>query len=453
MLFRIRGVAVFVHGSLPLVVIALSILAIVKSGFPLGAGLAYLFLIVIHELGHALVARTCGLKVHALTFFAFGGLCRNDAPKTYLSAFAVVSAGLAAQFLVLVAALAYMRAIDDPMMGFTNPVTLVFAYMNIFIIVLNLIPEKRPGAYGTDGYLLWKVLSRWIARKPFSYPDTSITFAPDTRLLRLRDFRPDGFSSGIEVLNDNTTPMEFVVRMLVNHLQVSRDDAVRLMVSIHVRGGLLLPLEAGRAEAVAAAIMADAAAASQPLVCRAAIAEPSPPADPGRGSVRLARREDAGRLAKLAETTFRDTFGAANSAEDMDLHCAKSYGESIQAAEIEDVARVTLVIEARGELVAFAQLRWSERPACVSATIPGEIQRFYVVRQWHGMGLAQQLMHAAGTWFAARGTDVVWLGVWERNLRAIAFYRKIGFAEVGEHVFPVGSDPQRDIIMSRSLSQ
>ena len=50
-----------------------------------------------------------------------------------------------------------------------------------------------------------------------------------------------------------------------------------------------------------------------------------------------------------------------------------------------------------------------------------------------------------------RGCDVVWLGVWERNPRAISFYRKVGFAEVGEHVFQLGSDPQRDVVMALTL--
>jgi RimJ/RimL family protein N-acetyltransferase len=49
----------------------------------------------------------------------------------------------------------------------------------------------------------------------------------------------------------------------------------------------------------------------------------------------------------------------------------------------------------------------------------------------------------------ARGADVAWLGVWERNPRAIAFYRKWGFAEVGAHTFVVGDDPQRDLVLCR----
>ena len=90
-------------------------------------------------------------------------------------------------------------------------------------------------------------------------------------------------------------------------------------------------------------------------------------------------------------------------------------------------------------------------PSCVTARAPGEIQRLYVVKEWHGRGVAQALMDACIGEMKVRGTDIVWLGVWERNPRAIAFYRKFGFTETGDHVFPLGRDPQRDIVMVRPL--
>ncbi len=169
-------------------------------------------------------------------------------------------------------------------------------------------------------------------------------------------------------------------------------------------------------------------------------------------SIRYANPSDAKNLAALAEATFRETFGSMNTVEDMNLHCRTSFGGAIQSAEISDSNRVTLVCEDGGTLIAFAQLRWAEAPGCVSAVNPGEIQRLYVAKSWHGKGVAQELMTACIKEMETRQSDVVWLGVWERNPRAIAFYRKFGFAEVGSHVFPLGTDPQRDIIMVRPVS-
>ncbi len=150
--------------------------------------------------------------------------------------------------------------------------------------------------------------------------------------------------------------------------------------------------------------------------------------------------------------TFRDTFGAANAGENMDLHCQASYSEAIQAGEISNPSMVTLLSEEEERLVGFAQLRWDAAPNCVLAKSPGEIQRLYVASDWHGKGIAQELMNACIEELKAHGSDVVWLGVWEHNPRAISFYRKFEFVEVGDHVFPVGSDPQRDIVMSRAVA-
>ena len=60
-------------------------------------------------------------------------------------------------------------------------------------------------------------------------------------------------------------------------------------------------------------------------------------------------------------------------------------------------------------------------------------------------------MAAVDTTARTLGTDALWLGVWERNPRAQAFYRTCGFAVVGTHTFVVGSDPQTDHVMARPL--
>ena len=175
---------------------------------------------------------------------------------------------------------------------------------------------------------------------------------------------------------------------------------------------------------------------------------------PAEGSlpvVRLAHREDAKMLAALAEKTFRDAFASVNTPEDMDLHCRNSYGEAIQAAEIASPGMLTLLCEIDGRAVGYAQLRRGHAPACVVAEAPGEVQRIYVESDCHGKGVAQALMDRCINETSHRGCDVIWLGVWERNPRAIAFYRKLGFREVGEHIFPLGNDPQRDIVMVRPL--
>jgi len=167
--------------------------------------------------------------------------------------------------------------------------------------------------------------------------------------------------------------------------------------------------------------------------------------------IRRAGITDAANLAKLQERTFRDAFEDSNTPEDLALHCEAHYGEAIQQRELTAPGVEVLVCEHDAQLVAYVQLRPGEPPDCVNGRHPVEIQRFYVSREWHGKGLAHELMTSAIERAKQRGADQVWLGVWEHNPRAIAFYRKWGFAEVGDHIFPLGTDPQRDIVMTRNL--
>lgn len=169
--------------------------------------------------------------------------------------------------------------------------------------------------------------------------------------------------------------------------------------------------------------------------------------------IRTATEEDAARLSEIARQTFVDTFAADNTEENMQMHCDATYSEALQLAEIQDPNRLTLLATHEWTIVGFVQLRWGNTPECVQAKSAGELQRLYVDKDWHGKGIAQDLMQAAIDAMRRKGNDVIWLGVWEHNPRAIAFYKKSGFIEVGSHVFPLGNDPQRDIIMMKPLAE
>jgi ribosomal protein S18 acetylase RimI-like enzyme len=159
---------------------------------------------------------------------------------------------------------------------------------------------------------------------------------------------------------------------------------------------------------------------------------------------RRAARRDAAPLAALAARTFADTFGADNTPEDLRAHLASAYGEALQAREIADPAFRTLLACQGDALVGFAQVRRQAFPACVVAPRPVELYRFYLDRAFHGTGTAQPLMREACDAARELGGLHLWLGVWERNPRAVAFYRKAGFVRVGSHEFVVGRDVQTD---------
>jgi len=167
--------------------------------------------------------------------------------------------------------------------------------------------------------------------------------------------------------------------------------------------------------------------------------------------IRHASVADAAALAQLAAQTFAETFAADNRPEDIEAHLRSAYGLAQQTAEIQDPEVTTLLAVHEGALVGFAQLRRKAAPACVDVEHPVELHRFYVLRSQHGTGLGARLMQAARTAAQELGGHHIWLGVWERNARALAFYRKAGFVEVGSHVFMVGSDPQTDLVLVSPL--
>jgi diamine N-acetyltransferase len=158
--------------------------------------------------------------------------------------------------------------------------------------------------------------------------------------------------------------------------------------------------------------------------------------------------DDAVLLAELGARTFFESFAADNDPEDMRRHLESQFAPSIQLAEIANPALDTLLLrDAAGRAIAFAQVR----PGKVTDGVPAEgsieLWRFYVDKSWHGRGVAHALMDAAKARGRRRGATTMWLGVWERNARAQAFYRKHGFEKVGSHVFVVGSDPQTDDVL------
>jgi ribosomal protein S18 acetylase RimI-like enzyme len=174
--------------------------------------------------------------------------------------------------------------------------------------------------------------------------------------------------------------------------------------------------------------------------------------EPAVVAIRRATPDDAAALAEFGARTFFETFAADNTDEDIRLHLAAAWAPELQRAEIVDASLDTLLAcDSRGTLAGFAQLRAAHAPAGITMVNPVELKRFYVDKPWQGQGLARELMRAVETQARMRGARELWLGVWERNGRAQAFYRKQGFRQVGTQIFVVGTDPQTDHVMLREL--
>jgi ribosomal protein S18 acetylase RimI-like enzyme len=176
---------------------------------------------------------------------------------------------------------------------------------------------------------------------------------------------------------------------------------------------------------------------------------------PLRISIAKANLATATRLADLGRQTFAETFAADNTPEDMAAYLAATYAPDQVLAQLQDPHCTYLLAEMQGQAVGYAQL-WQDSRLGLAADAPAnkqlEIKQLYVVEDWIGTGLGKALMRRALDIAQAENCTAIVLGVWERNDRAQAFYKRFGFREIGETTFQLGTDAQRDLILRKGLA-
>ncbi len=172
--------------------------------------------------------------------------------------------------------------------------------------------------------------------------------------------------------------------------------------------------------------------------------------------ITVARRNaaTAAQLTALGRQTFQDTFAADNRPEDMAAYLAANFSPEKQLAELEDADTVFLLARMQQELVGYAKLRFNSTLGVEAGNTPDkrvEVERLYVREDWIGTGLGATLMRRVLEEARQKACRSVVLGVWEKNIRAIDFYRRFGFKVVGQHEFMLGSDAQIDLVMRKGL--
>lgn len=168
-------------------------------------------------------------------------------------------------------------------------------------------------------------------------------------------------------------------------------------------------------------------------------------------SIRHATPADAGMLSELGARTFSEAFARDNTPANLAAHLRNSFSPEIQHRELSQADTIFLIAEADGQPIGYAQLLFNSREQGLEASNPMEIRRIYMLQEFVGKGMGSTLMRASLDEARQRACDIVWLGVWEKNQRAIEFYRKWGFHEVSSHTFLLGDDPQTDLIMVLEL--
>ena len=160
---------------------------------------------------------------------------------------------------------------------------------------------------------------------------------------------------------------------------------------------------------------------------------------------------DLKELRAFARKAFIDSFSAMNTPENMKKYVNTAFGMARMKQELADKDTSFYLLLADGVLAGYLKLNESGAQTDIRDPNSLEIERIYVSKRHLGMGLGGALMDRATGEARLRGKAYLWLGVWEKNERAIRFYMKHGFYAVGAHEFLLGDDTQTDVILRRDV--
>lgn len=156
-------------------------------------------------------------------------------------------------------------------------------------------------------------------------------------------------------------------------------------------------------------------------------------------------------LQQIGRQTFFETFSAGNTEENMNKYLEEGFSKEKLAAELADPNALFYFASLDQKVVGYLKLNFGASQTELKDDKAVEIERIYVVKEFHGKRVGQLLYEKALEVAREAKASWVWLGVWEENPRAISFYKKNGFVEFDKHIFKLGDDEQTDLMMKLML--
>jgi ribosomal protein S18 acetylase RimI-like enzyme len=168
-------------------------------------------------------------------------------------------------------------------------------------------------------------------------------------------------------------------------------------------------------------------------------------------NIRAAHANDAELIADLSRDTFYETFAEFNTKENMDMFMTGQFSKEKLMTEVMERGNIFYVAFIGDTPAGYMRMREVPNPAQLADVSAIEIARIYSVHQAIGKGVGSALMQQGITIAKEKQKQVIWLGVWEKNKRAIDFYTRWGFEKFGEHEFVLGTDVQTDWLMKKVI--
>jgi len=160
---------------------------------------------------------------------------------------------------------------------------------------------------------------------------------------------------------------------------------------------------------------------------------------------------DLEQLQQISRQTFYETFSAVNTEENIANYLSEGFSIEKLTEELNNQGAEFYFVTLDNTVIGYLKLNFGQSQTELQDDKALEIERIYVLKEFHGKKVGQLLYEKAIEIAKQKNVDYVWLGVWEENPRAISFYRKNGFVEFDKHIFKLGNDEQTDIMMKLKL--
>ncbi|PUA36573.1 GNAT family N-acetyltransferase [Paenibacillus elgii] len=162
--------------------------------------------------------------------------------------------------------------------------------------------------------------------------------------------------------------------------------------------------------------------------------------------------EDVRKLQEISYETFDETFKDQNSPENMNAYLERAFNLNQLEKELSDISSQFFFVYLNHEVAGYLKVNINDAQSEEMGDESLEIERIYIKKNFQKHGLGKYLLNQAIEIAMECNKKHIWLGVWENNENAIAFYKKMGFIQTGTHSFYMGDEEQIDFIMTKTLN-
>ncbi|RJS56169.1 GNAT family N-acetyltransferase [Bacillus subtilis] len=168
-------------------------------------------------------------------------------------------------------------------------------------------------------------------------------------------------------------------------------------------------------------------------------------------NIKKCSREDLKILQEISVETFNDTFKDQNSSENMKAYLDSAFNTEQLEKELSNISSQFFFVYCHHEVAGYLKVNTDDAQSEEMGDESLEIERIYIKKEFQKHGLGKHLLHKALDIALECNKKKIWLGVWEKNENAVAFYKKMGFVQTGTHSFYMGDEEQTDFIMTKTL--